>query len=80
MYLKKIGKRQTDKCDCGQLGDVIHFIFGSCPLMPHRFSFNNALTVRQNLQNILLNDGNYSRLKDNYNKLNELYSFIRYKF
>lgn len=79
-YLKKIGKRSNDLCDCGQRGDILHYLFGRCRLMPHHFAFDNFLTVRKNIQKTLLSFGNYNKLRENYNKLNELYSFIRYKF
>lgn len=79
-YLKKIGKRNSDLCDCGYKGNVRHYLFGRCPKMPYFFYFNNSLTVRQNISRVLFCKENYRKLCANYNVLNELYSFIRYKF
>lgn len=79
-YLKKIGRRRDNLCDCGRKGDVVHFIFGNCPLMPHHFKFNSNLTLRRNLVKILFDPDNYKKLASIYNVLNERYSFIKYRF
>lgn len=79
-YLFKIGKRNTDKCDCGERGSVQHFLFANCPLMPLVFRFDRDRTLRQNFLDVLLNRWNYARLCQIYNRLNELYSFIKYRF
>lgn len=79
-FLQKIKKREDDNCNCGQRGDPKHYIFSNCPLVPHRFNFDKNKTLRQNMLEVLLKPGNYNRLRENYNKLNELYSFIKYRF
>lgn len=79
-YLFQIGKRTNDLCDCGHRGDVVHYIFGRCRFMNHYFLFNNHYTVRQNLFRILFEPANYRKHCDNYNVLNQMYSFIRYRF
>lgn len=79
-FLFKIGKRANDKCNCGKTGDVKHYIFGNCVLMKSWFRFNSNLTVRQNFKQVLFDGKNYFKLKENYNILNSLYSFIKYKF
>lgn len=79
-YLFKIKRRPNDRCLCGNKGDVKHYIFGWCPIMKHHFTFDKDNTIRQNLFKVLLSFDNYKKLKDNYNILNEKFSFIRYKF
>lgn len=79
-YLKKIGKKANDLCECGRIGDVTHYLFGRCPHMPYFFYFDNSQTVSKNITRVLFNGDNYRKLCDNYNKLNEMYSFIKYKF
>lgn len=79
-YLYKIGKRSTDKCDCGSVGDVKHYIFGKCSLMPFCFYFVRNRTLTWNMKNVLLSKSNYSKLCVLYNELNKLYSFIKYRF
>lgn len=79
-FLKKIGKRSSDKCTCGTVGDVKHYLFGRCPMMPYIFYFDNSNTVSHNIRRIIFNKDNYFKLCQNYNVLNENYSFIRYKF
>lgn len=79
-YLAKIGKRVNDLCTCGKVGDVQHYIFGRCPNMPFFFHFDNSRTVSQNFRRVLLNRDNYKKLCANYNELNKLFSFIKYKF
>lgn len=79
-FLCKIGKRPSSLCDCGVHGDVLHYLYGRCVFMVHHFRFMRDLTVRQNLTQTLLDPNNYHKLKDNYNVLNALYSFIKYKY
>lgn len=79
-FLKKIGKRRSDNCNCGIKGDVIHYIFGRCPMMPYFFNFDNSRTVSANIKRVIFDKNNYRKLCSNYNVLNENYSFIRYKF
>lgn len=79
-FLFKIGRRDVDSCECGSRGTVIHYVFERCRFMPHHFQFDSSQTLRWNLNRILLDSANYYKLADNYNKLNELYSFIKYKF
>lgn len=79
-FLFKIGKRRNDLCTCGAKGDVIHYIFGRCPLMPYFFVFDNSRTVSSNIKRVIFNKDNCGKLCKNYNALNENFSFIRYKF
>lgn len=79
-FLHKIGKRQNSNCNCGKTGNVVHYIFGRCTLMKYWFRFNPDLTMRQNLRSIILDGNNYSKLKENYNILIAIYSFIKYKY
>lgn len=79
-YLFKIKRRNTDKCDCGEVGSVTHYLFGRCPEMPHFFTFYRSKSLRENAVRVLLKHDNYQKLCDIYNVLNEKYSFIKYKF
>lgn len=79
-YLFKIKKRQDNLCLCGGEGTVLHYIFGRCKYMKHYFSFDNRLTIGQNLYSVIFDQKNYDKLKDNYNILNKNYSFIKYIF
>lgn len=79
-YLCKIGKRSNSKCDCGKTGNVLHYLFGRCPFVPYFFFFDNSQSVRYNVRRVLFSKENYRKLCDNYNSLNALYSFIRYRF
>lgn len=79
-YLCKIKKRSNIKCDCGEVGSPLHYLFSKCPLMPTGFIFDRDRTLRQNLKSVLFKKSNYKQLSEIYNKLNQLYSFIRYKF
>lgn len=76
-FLYKIGKLNSDRCPCGSRGTPIHYIFGKCKIMPHHFHFDRNLTLRENLQKILFSPTYYRTLADNYNVLNEKFSFIR---
>lgn len=78
-FLHKIGKRRSNKCDCGDLGNVTHYIFSRCPFMPYFFNFDKSRTLRENLRAVLFNPVNHQKLTENYNVLNSLYSFIKYK-
>lgn len=79
-YLFNINKRSTDKYDCGSRGTVVHDLFGKRSLMPFNFRFVRELSLRHNIRQTLFNPKNYHGLKMNYNRLNELYSIIRYTF
>lgn len=79
-FLHKIKKRPTELCDCGQVGDPVHYLFSRCPLMPSSFNFNRDRTLRQNMTDVLFDSRNYRKLCIIYNKLNSLFSFIKYKF
>lgn len=69
-FLFKIGKRPAANCDCGYHGDIKHFLFGNCPLVPYFFSFNNYYNVNQNIKRVVLNKDNYYKLCQIYNALN----------
>lgn len=79
-YLYKIKKRQNNICICGKEGNVTHYIFGKCTLMRHHFKFDNRYSLRRNLYDIIFDQNNYNKLRDNYNILNRNYSFIKYYF
>lgn len=80
IFLKKIGKRQNNLCECGKVGDIVHYLFGRCPLSPHYFNFDNSRSIRHNLRRVLFDNSNYRKICDIYNVLNRHYSFIRYQF
>ena len=79
-FLHKIKKKSNDLCICGRRGDVIHYLFGNCPEMPAYFNFDSSKTVRENMYQILHNNSSKAKLKSIYNKLNKLYSFVKYVF
>lgn len=80
VYLKKIGRMQTDNCDCGQKGSVAHYLFGKCQFIQQNFTFDKRKTLRENFASVLFGKKNYNRLCNIYNTLNDMYSFIKYKF
>lgn len=79
-FLHKIGRRENDRCNCGKRGDVRHFLFDKCPLIPYRFSFIRNRSIEWNIRNVVLANSNYDKLRKIYNQLNKYYSFIRYVF
>lgn len=79
-FLFKINKKDNPNCVCGKYGDVKHYLFGRCSEMKYHFDFHRGNTLRWNMHRILFDNDNYSKLKDNYNILNEKFSFIKYKF
>lgn len=79
-YLFKIGKKNNNKCFCGAVGDPLHYIFDTCTIMPHSLRKNNSISLNNNIKLILKNKTLVKKLKENYNKLNSFYSFIRYTF
>lgn len=72
-FLFKINKRGNDKCNCGERGNVIHFIFGNCPLMKHNFRFDIESTLRWNLKKVLFSLLNCFKIRDNSNILNDAF-------
>lgn len=80
VFLYKIGKRDNDRCTCGRQGDVKHYLFDSCGLVPERFDFIRNRTLEWNIQTVLLSSSNQVKLRAIYNILNKHYSFIRYVF
>lgn len=79
-YLFRIGKAPNDRCYCGERGTPTHYIFNTCSLVPHSLRYNRSITTAQNFKLILQNKHLLRKLGDNYNTLNEHYSFIYYKF
>lgn len=79
-YLFKIGKRSNALCDCGSVGNVHHYLFGRCPVVPFFFHFDNSQSISYNFRRVLFDKKNYSKLCAIYNALNAKYSFIRYRF
>lgn len=79
-YLYKIHKKSTDLCECGEKGLPLHYIFDNCPLMPNSLNRNHSLTEYQNFPFLITLKPQLKKIRENYNKLNEKYSFILYKF
>lgn len=79
-FLYKIGKIDSDHCQCGHVGTPQHYLFESCKFMKHKFKMDPQLTFQQNLQRIVDSPVLRKRFYENYNILNSKYSYINYKF
>lgn len=79
-YLKKINKSNTDRCICGAVGDVAHYLFASCQVSREKFDFIYNRTKEWNIKSVLASRSNHNKLRIIYNNLNQHFSFIRYKF
>lgn len=79
-FLYKIKKRADNLCICGNIGSPMHYLFTKCSIMPYTFKFDRHKTMKWNAKNVLFKRENYINLCKIYNKLNETFSFIKYKF
>lgn len=79
-FLFKIKKRSDNLCICGNIGSPMHYLFTKCSIMPYTFKFDRSKTMKWNARNVLFRRENYVNLCRIYNKLNETFSFIKYKF
>lgn len=79
-FLFKIGKRDSDLCECGSPGHPLHYIFEYCPLMKHHFIRHHQLDPFANFLILIRTKQNIIKIRQNYNILNSRYSFIDYKF
>lgn len=75
-FLYKIGRRDDDLCNCGNTGHPLHYVYESCPPM----KYNSNLDLFQNFVILIRTKQSIFKLRQNYNILNTLYSFIRYTF
>lgn len=78
-FLHQINKKDDDLCQCGSRGDPVHYLFGGCRYMRHKFKRTHK-SIFEDIMQILNNNTSLSKLYQNYNILNEKYSFINYKF
>lgn len=74
-YLYRIGKKHDKLCDCGEEGSPLHYVFGGCPLMPYSFKYSSQISLYENFMLLIQKNILLKRLKVNYRKLDELYSF-----
>lgn len=79
-FLHKVGKKDNDLCQCGKRGDPIHYLFKSCPFMKYKFKYKKDKTLIENIHIIQKDKTLLNKLYENYNILNNKYSFINYKF
>lgn len=73
-FLYKINKLTTDLCICGCQGHPLHYVFDSCPLVPHKFKSNSSLTLFQNFLLIIKVPSLVCKLSENYSHLDQHYS------
>lgn len=78
-FVHSIGKKDNDLCQCGVRGDPMHYLFGKCKYMKYKFHRTHP-TIYEDIMAILNDKTKVTQLYQNYNILNEKYSFIKYKF
>lgn len=77
-YISIPPAKTIPKCNCDyKFGNIFHYIFGTCSIMNHKFKFNRNKTITENLNIVIHEKSNYTKFKENYNVLNNLYYFIR---
>lgn len=79
-YLHWIERMPNSFCFCGEIGTPEHYLFDGCNKINDKFVRRSEESLCNWLKRILRNKYAMRKLNKFYNKLNEMYSFITYRF
>jgi len=75
-FLHKMGKLETDKCDCGGEGSPLHYLAVKCSFSNLYIKLKPIESLHNYFKRLDNSKYNIDKVKKIYNKLNENFSFI----
>lgn len=79
-YLHKMENAKVINSKDGNIGDIKHYLFGKCSMMPISFKFIRSRALRWKMRNKFFSKSNYNKFRAIYKGLNKHVPFVKYKF